>query len=416
MGRVWQRLREDARVAGWMLSHGALITFWLLLFGIFLGHMRQRLGYLTAHRPIANDLPCKSPECDFSVFWPAGRLAREHAYHLLYTPGLFSRAADAMLRPGSHIQTFFYPPPTLLAVALVSHLPFEWGFFVWTATLLLLAAAVLRLARVPWGVILAGLFSPAGLWCLELGQFGIIGGALLVAGVVLSRRAPWRAGGLLAVLGLKPQLGLLVPALFWGQRNWRALCAFAAICAGLCLLTLLLFGWGVWAAYFTAGRGQSISVADVAFNPGTYQGWGVSVFWMARSLHAGLALAYAAQVLSALAAAALVWWIWRREGVEPLDAMALTVFLSLLATPYGYSDDMVAYSIALAWLVWRRGWRIGLLDVFFWFWPMLCIDVAAKTGILFTPLVVGLAAARTWHRAGLPLPHLPRRAAVLPRA
>ncbi|WP_284258135.1 hypothetical protein [Acidocella aquatica] len=46
----------------------------------------------------------------------------------------------------------------------------------------------------------------------------------------------------------------------------------------------------------------------------------------------------------------------------------------------------------------------------------LCPMVVSRTGFLLTPLVVTLALARTWYRAGLPLPHLPRRAAVLPRA
>jgi hypothetical protein len=46
---------------------------------------------------------------------------------------------------------------------------------------------------------------------------------------------------------------------------------------------------------------------------------------------------------------------------------------------------------------------------------MLCL-VVVKTGILFIPFVVVLAVARSWGRPGLPGPHLPMRAAVLPRA
>jgi hypothetical protein len=99
-----------------------------------------------------------------------------------------------------------------------------------------------------------------------------------------------------------------------------------------------------------------------------------------------------------------------------LDAVALTVFLSLLATPYGYVDDMVAYSIMLLALAERRGWKIAILDVLFIMWPALCSIVSQQTGVLLTPLIVLLAAARTWWRAGLPVPHLPVRAGVLPRA
>ncbi len=57
-----------------------------------------------------------------------------------------------------------------------------------------------------------------------------------------------------------------------------------------------------------------------------------------------------------------------------------------------------------------------MLDALLWLWPGICLFVSVQTGILVTPLVVLLAVARTWYRAGLPVPHLPRKAAVLPRA
>jgi hypothetical protein len=121
---------------------------------------------------------------------------------------------------------------------------------------------------------------------------------------------------------------------------------------------------------------------------------------MLRSFGAGLAGAYAGQAAAAALAAALTWRLWRRGDADPLRRMAVTVFLALLATPYGYTDDMVAWSVALAALAWRRGWRIGLLDVLFWLWPAIGPEVFNRTGLLFTPLVTIAAVARTWPRGG----------------
>ena len=130
----------------------------------------------------------------------------------------------------------------LLPSVLNSYLPFELGFFVWSLGFIALAAWLLRRSGLSWPVILAGLLSPAALWNTELGQLGVIGDVILVAGLFLAGTAPWRGGALLGVLSFKPQIGLLVPAFFVGQRNWRAACGFAAICVGLAGLSLTLFG------------------------------------------------------------------------------------------------------------------------------------------------------------------------------
>jgi hypothetical protein len=265
-------------------------------------------------------------------------------------------------------------------------------------------------------VIIVGILSPAALHNTELGQLGTICGALLVGGICFSRREPAGAGSLLGALIFKPQAGLLVPAILVGQRNWRALAAFGAVCAVGLLLCQINFGTAAWDAYFVLGRREAASVLNAPFDSLSYFGSGVSVFWMLRSLHFGLAMAYAGQGLCSLAAAALGFWLWRREGLSEVEKTALSVFLSLLATPYGYTDDMVAYSLALALLAEQRRWRIGMLDLLFFLWPVVCQFVSIKTGILLTPLIVFLAVARTWYRAGLPVPLLPGPVSVLPRA
>jgi hypothetical protein len=72
--------------------------------------------------------------------------------------------------------------------------------------------------------------------------------------------------------------------------------------------------------------------------------------------------------------------------------------LSLLATPYGYTDDMVGYSVALAACAARRGWRIDVLDAMLFLWPAFCPIVFMRTGVLLTPVVVAVAGLRVFWR------------------
>jgi len=393
-------LRDYARAAWQMSAYGVLVFFWGIIFQVFLIKMLPRLGYL-AGRPIANDPPCINPECDFSAFWPAGLLARQHDFLRIYDSAAFLAVQRHILVGSANLDAFFYPPTMLLPSMLISHLPYEVAFFVWTILGLALSVWLLRRVGFSWLVILAGLSSPAALWNTELGQLGTIGGAILLAGVALSPRAPLRAGVLLGLLACKPQIGVLVPAMLAGQRSLWGVIGFAAACAILFALTLAYFGPSCWAAYHAVGSPHAMAVLNAPFNAHAYAGGGVSIFWMLRSLQAGLPMAYAVQGVFTLLAMLGAVYIWRRRDLMLLDQIALTAFLSLLATPYGYGDDMVAYSIALAALAERRGWRIGMPDVLFWLWPALCQPIAMATGILFTPVVVALLLGRTWWRAGV---------------
>ncbi len=388
-------MRKTAQTVWWTICCGLLGFLWLIVIEVFWGKMAPRLGYLFVHRPIANDPPCITPECDFSAFWPAGLLARQHDFMRIYDATAFLAYQRQTIAPSANLEAFFYPPPMLFPSVLISYLPFEWAFFTWTALGLILAAWLVHRAGFSWPVILAGVLSPAALWNTELGQLGVIGGAVLLAGIALSLRKPLSGGALLGVLACKPQIGVLVPAMLAGQRNWRAGVGFGAVCLVLFGGVMIWFGPSCLRAYRELGSPHAFVVLNAPFNPQAYMNSGVSVFWMARSLGAGLLVSYAVQGVCSLFAMAATIWLWTRGNCPILDRIAITVFLSLLATPYGYGDDMVAWSWVLASLAERQGWRIGLLDVLFWLWPMLCPIVVAGTGLLFTPVVVVAALART---------------------
>lgn len=389
------RLGDYARAVSAVSAYALLATIWLFVFQQFFNVMVPRLRTIIANGPVANTPPCRSPDCDFSVFWPAGLLARAGRLHDLYQPDTFLLWRHAILFAGAQRLDWFYPPPTLLPVMAISTLPFNAAFAVWTLTFILAAVLVLRWAGVSWPVIALGLASPASLWTIENGQFEILTNAMLFAALLAVSAAPWRAGSILGMLVIKPQTALLVPFAMLASGNLRAIAGGFMAAFVLVVAITLSLGPNVWHEYFINGLASSrlsLTTNIIGFERG------VAVFWMVRSLGGAVPICYAVQGLAAMAAAALTWRIWRHKAVDPVPRVAITVFLSLLASPYGYIDDMVAYSFALAALARLRNWRIGLLDAAFWLWPALCPIIYGWSGRLLTPLVVIAAVARTWPR------------------
>jgi len=409
------RLRGYGRIAAHFLAFGLLATIWLALLWNFYIVMAPRLARTGAAAAI-NTWPCNAPDCDFSIFWPAGILARAGDFATLYQPALFAAWRQDFLSAGAQRLDWFYPPPALLPAAAISYLPFNLAFVVWTVLQLVIAFLLLRAAGLSRGVILLGLLSPAALWNMEMGNIGIFCGACTVAGLLLAESAPWRAGAIISLLLCKPQSGVLAPIALLASRNFWAILAGLAVAALLLALETAVFGPAVWVHFFTTGL--AAARLTLMAEPPVGAERGVSVFWMLRGFGLGVGVSYAGQAIVAVIAIGLTWRIWAGGAWKNLDRMACTVFLCLLATPYGYVNDMVAYSIALAALAGARGWRIDVLDVALWLWPAICPVIWADFHVLLTPLACAIALARSWTRAvRVAAPgDLPQAAAVLPRA
>jgi hypothetical protein len=414
MASPWSRAAEYGRIASPLLSYGLLGAIWLELLWNFFAVMAPRAARTGAAAAV-NTWPCNAPDCDFSIFWPAGILARAGDFATLYQPALFAAWRRHFLSAGAQPLDWFYPPPVLLPAAAISYLPFNAAFAVWTVLQIVIAFFLLRAAGLSRAVVLLGLLSPAALWNMEMGNIGIFCGACIVAGLLLADKAPVFSGAIISLLLCKPQAGLLAPVALLASRNLRAILAGLAVAALFLGLEAAALGPAVWTHFFSSGLAAASRTLTAEPPIGAERG--VSVFWMLRGFGFGVGISYAGQGVAAVIAIFLTWRIWAGGALGNLDRMACTVFLCLLATPYGYVNDMVAYSIALAALARARGWRIDVLDTALWLWPAICPLVWADFHMLLTPLASALAAARIFWRAPT-LPrgaHLPQTAAVLPR-
>ena len=296
------------------------------------------------------------------MFWLAGFLVRHGGSGVLYAPLRYAAAAAEVLPYKAGYWPFVYPPVILpLAVAL-SFVPLVAGYYGFCVAVTGLGFWLLRQAGISRWCIVVGLIGPAAMWNLYLGQLGFLCGALLVAGLAGMNTRPVRAGGLLGLLCIKPQYALLVPVVVCAGRYWRVMLA-----GGAAVLVLLALSWwcggaAAWIGYLGPGRAATSALLERHF--GGFQVMGSSVFWMLRSFRTSVGAAYAGQGVVSAFAVLGCWVMWRSPSNEPMWRLAMTVFLTLLASPYGFTDDLAVYSVMLAVLARRdTPWRNAGLAV-----------------------------------------------------
>jgi hypothetical protein len=342
--------------------------------------------------------------CDFIAFWAVGRMAASGEAGEVFQPAK-TLAAEAANPASRGLQLlWYYPPPALLLPALVQSFAFFPAFFIWDIGLILTSVLILRLAALPWRVILAGALSPAALFNADVGQLGFLVASLFIGGLFAAGARPLRAGGMFGALVFKPQAGILAPVLLLARSQWPAIAIAAVVALGLCALTTALYGTSVWRGFITQGLPVSHAMLVQPFprhappTPGSDEFYGTSVFWMLRSLGAGTGLSFGAQAAAAGAAIILCWRAWRRPSTNVAALAAFTACLALLATPYAYVYDLCTTSLAFAALA-QQERRILAADVLVFTWPFLGLLVAFRFYLELTPVILCIAAAR----AGLAL-------------
>jgi hypothetical protein len=305
------------------------------------------LGYLLATRHGTLDLYGRPLGTDFSDVYAAGRMALDGHAAQAWDWGAHYQVQQAVHGdPNVPFYGWHYPPPFLLVAGLLATLPYLAALFVWQATTLAGAAAVLRAIVPGRTALLATLGAPAVFICLGHGHNGFLTAALLGGGLMLLDERPFAAGLLLGCLVYKPQFAVLIPPLLLVAWRWRAILG-AAVSAGLLIAaTLLVWGWPVWQAFL-----DSLPLTRRVVIEGGATGWAKiqSPFAMVRMWGGGLAPAYAVQAIAAIAALGLALWLTRTANPAMRNAAAMAAVL--LSTPYVLDYDFVLLGVAIAFLV-----------------------------------------------------------------
>ena len=275
---------------------------------------------------------------DFTFYYAAARLGLAHGWDHLYDLKLQQAQLDAI---GSGITVaqlarFVSPPPLAWLVVPLTLLPYQVAYWTWSALLVGALALAWRLAapgngraRVIFLVAAVG-WLPV-IYGLQLGQPALFVAAAVAASYVLLRRnLDWSAGAVLAVLILKPQLAILVPAALLVTGRWRAFLASALVLGALAIASVVALGptgvsdyEGILSFATTVPQNQSQTLA----------GW----------IH-NLEATRVVQALIAVWALALAYR-WRKGAVETVFAIALVG--GLAASPYVHYDDLTMLGLAI---------------------------------------------------------------------
>lgn len=342
----------------------------------------------------------------FANLWAAGRAAGSGRWALLADPVGYAGWVRQLFGPGMPEQVWGYPPTALLLAVPFAALPLVPGFLLWTLGGLLAFWLALRGGGLSRHFALLAMASPAVLQAVLAGQSGALAGAALVGGLLLAGRAPVASGLLLGLLSLKPQLALLVPLLLLAIGDRRALLVAGGTALGLAGLAALCFGDATWLQFLQRSGPAMSGILQRPWIGSPAQLDMASVFMAARALGAPLALAWAAQLLVGVLAAAAAWRAWRTGG-SPALRVALAIPLCLLATPYLHDYDLPPLAAAVAILTRRAcntGWLRGERAVMAlaWVWPGAALLVGSLVPGLgpLAPLLGVLALAGTAIYAG----------------
>lgn len=269
---------------------------------------------------------------------------------------------------------FAYPPTTLLLLKPLALLPFELAILAFVAVSL--AAAWWAFRRdVGARPFVAAMLAPAGLVTLLSGQLGLFIAALMMA--ALTAESPARRGALFAVAAcIKPQLLVAVPIALLASRDYRALGAALVTGTAGGLLSMVLFGPGLWLTWL----GSIDDFYAVFHGLGlASHGAGLAGFAARYGLPPGI---YALGVPLALAS---VWVTFRYLEDARLRLVSLACG-AVLVSPYLVFYDLVGAALVASWILFKRP-------------GMLLLSVPAA--ILFSGLEEALAVV--WFAVALPL-------------
>ena len=278
---------------------------------------------------------------DFAVFWGAAQLALEGRAIEAFDPD----ALYAAIRfPDDYIlpkHDWRYPPTWHLVIVPLGALPFTvaWGLFNAFGLLIFVVALRPYASAIP-GQLSLLLAAPAVVFCIITGNNGLLFAGILVFALRALERGDQRmAGLLLALMTLKPQMGVLIPFALAASGYWRAVLWAIMGTLILAVLSGLILGFSYWALFFENLSATSTRLTDPETKYATFTTW----FGFSRMLGLSAGAIWASLIALAFGAA-LIAWVWLRPAPFGIKAAVLLLAIPVLS-PYAHYYE-VTYALA----------------------------------------------------------------------
>jgi Glycosyltransferase family 87 len=285
---------------------------------------------------------------DFVVYWAAARVALEHGAVAVYSREFMAPVEMAVLHDLGY-GPWAYPPTFLLFVFPFGFLPFGVALVGFLAVTIALFACSLHAIARPTGICAwrFALAFPAFFVVVAFGQNSFLTVAIAGAALLFLPKRPVLAGAFIALLSIKPQLGLLFPPFLICGRQWRAFTSAAVFT--LLFLALSTFAFGTDTITLFLHALTAFNREWMEKNTGGIWFALTSVYGVARVAGATSIWAYGAHVVVALPAIFSAAWLWIRNARYELRAAALPV-AAMLAPPYIIVYDLAWLALTIAFL------------------------------------------------------------------
>ena len=333
----------------------AKIIFWLAVLVVFI-HFTLRLYPL-----IDPASPAVPPRLDFTVFWAAGKLAFDGHPLAAFDPHAILAAAGL---PDEAAPTsaflWLYPAGFLVALMPLGALPYPLAILVYVAVSIGALALALRAPALAFpGLTRLILAAPViVIGSVMIGQVSALWTAGLIAALWAMRGGNAVASGLcIALLTMKPQLGLLIPVALIAARQWAVIGWATGFTALLTSAATILTGPEYWSLFFGALDNLAGLVADGALMKLHLMS---SFYSFLRALGAAHDTALSSQLAVTAALAMVTGWVWSRPGLG-FDLKCATLCAAIpLATPYAFYYVLTIELAAALFLI-RDGFGRSLL-------------------------------------------------------
>lgn len=322
-----------------------------------------------------------NPNIDFTVFWGAARLALYGDALSIFDGRALSAAQNLGLEDIGSSYYWWYPPTFHMLIAPLGALPYIPAFAVFSAIGLTFYGLAIRASArdLPAAAIYA-FASPAALVTLLVGNSSLFWAAAFLAALHSAAQGrEVRAGVLIGLLTLKPQLGLALLVALIASGSWRVI-AWATLSAAVVgSLAYVVFGADYWVRFFANTADAASSDAARSIQTASM------ITWYALAIELGLDRFQALSIHGVAAgfatvAVAIIWW--RRDEDMSLKISVLCL-ATIVITPYAYAYELVLASVVvlfrpnMAWLWFLPipAWVVPGLDYANYAAPVLTISL-----------------------------------------